>query len=103
MLGSTSERCDDLSNFLILQKEAQGSNVRGGDENTCSWDSGPALPLQSNICTYHALEFANGDHWCAENFLRWDSLQLNLPGDPLYDPSLPTIVDQTIRVPRQAY
>jgi hypothetical protein len=33
-----------------------------------------------------------GDRLCKDNPLRWDRIILNLPGDSIYDPSLPTVM-----------
>jgi hypothetical protein len=36
---------------------------------------------------YWAEDFARGCHLDKTNFMRWDSIKLNLPGDPQYNPS----------------
>jgi hypothetical protein len=41
---------------------------------------------------YWAEEFARGHHLDPDNKLRWDEIRLNLPGDPKYDPSLPSVM-----------
>jgi hypothetical protein len=41
---------------------------------------------------YLAEEFARGDRRSKTNLLRWDSMKLHLPGDPLYDPSQPRVM-----------
>jgi len=38
-----------------------------------------------------ALELIKGDHWDAYNPFHWDTIRLNLPGDPNYDPRKPRI------------
>jgi hypothetical protein len=41
---------------------------------------------------YLALEFAVGNPRFNSNPLRWDKVRLNLPGDPVYNPSLPMVM-----------
>jgi hypothetical protein len=41
---------------------------------------------------YLALEFAVGNRKSKSDPLRWDLIRLNLPGDLMYDPSLPTVM-----------
>jgi hypothetical protein len=41
---------------------------------------------------YFADEFARGNRWDPKNALKWDSIKLNLPGDPRFDPTLPWVM-----------
>jgi hypothetical protein len=41
---------------------------------------------------YLAEEFAKGNRRDKDNPLRWDRVELNLPGDPAYDPTLPRVM-----------
>jgi hypothetical protein len=47
---------------------------------------------------YWAEEVARGNHPEKGNLLRWDHIELNLPGDPAYDPTNPRVMkwDMTI-------
>jgi hypothetical protein len=38
-----------------------------------------------------ALEWIKGDHWDVHNPFHWDTIQLNLPGDPDYNPRRPRL------------
>ena len=38
-----------------------------------------------------ALEWIKGDHWDVRNPFHWDTIQLNLPGDPEYNPRRPRL------------
>jgi hypothetical protein len=41
---------------------------------------------------YWAEEFARGRHCDPRNFLRWDWIKMNLPGDSKYDPTKPRVM-----------
>jgi hypothetical protein len=51
---------------------------------------------------YLALEFAMGNRRCPKNPLRWDRVILNLPRDPKFDPSQPTVMKWNEMVERIA-
>ena len=59
--------------------------------NRC-WMGLTSSPYMAVRYYYFAEEFARGDRRATTNPLRWDSVRLNLPGDPLYDPSLPRVM-----------
>jgi hypothetical protein len=41
---------------------------------------------------YWAEEFARGNIRDSDNPLKWDSVRLNLPGDPKWNPALPRVM-----------
>jgi hypothetical protein len=41
---------------------------------------------------YWAEEFARGHHSDPKNYMRWDFIRLNLPGDPSYNPTKPRVM-----------
>jgi hypothetical protein len=74
-------------------------STRGGTDNVEGWERWGRLfmgfrpsPYLAIQYLYLALEFAVGNRKSKVNPLRWDGIRLNLPGDPAYDPSLPTVM-----------
>jgi hypothetical protein len=59
--------------------------------NRC-WMGLKPSPYMAVRFYYFAEEFAKGDRRSKSNPLRWDQVKLNLPGDPLYNPSLPRVM-----------
>jgi hypothetical protein len=41
---------------------------------------------------YWAEEFARGHHGDPKNYMRWDFIKMNLPGDPSYNPTKPRVM-----------
>jgi hypothetical protein len=50
-----------------------------------------SLPYQYVQAMGIAEEVIRGDHEDPENVFRWDHVELNLPGNPEYDPSRPWV------------
>jgi hypothetical protein len=52
------------------------------------WSSSPYFTWRMLA---RALELCKGDHHDPSNPFQWDSVQLNLPDNPIYDPSIPRV------------
>jgi hypothetical protein len=74
----------DLPNFGLLER-AWAHWIR-------CWMGLKPSPYMAVHFYYLAEEFARGDRRASENSLRWDSVKLNLPGNPFYDPSQPRVM-----------
>jgi hypothetical protein len=55
---------------------------------SCGWSSLPYFTLRMLA---RALELCKGDRHDPSNPFQWDSVQLNSPGNPIYDPSIPHV------------
>jgi hypothetical protein len=58
---------------------------------TRNWMGSRLSPFSSVQFCYLAEEFARGNNLDKSNALRWDTVILNLPGSPEYDPSKPRV------------
>jgi hypothetical protein len=63
------------------------------------WMGLKPFPYMAVRFYYLAEEFARGHRRERTNPLRWDYIRLNLPGDPIYDPTLPRVMkwDKSIK------
>jgi hypothetical protein len=73
---------EDLTSFPDDDKSRAWANW-----NRC-WMGLKPSPYMAIRFYYITEEFCRGDRKLKTNPLRWDYVRLNLPGDPLYDPSL---------------
>ena len=76
----------DLGHYSPQGKRQERTLWERWERELMGFKPSPYLAIQG---ARHTQDFAMGDPSLEQNVFRWSRVQLNLPGDPVYDPTLP--------------